>query len=101
MAGEGGRLEADPVFLGLTRPAMMLGVTYSWFMLNGMLWTLYFINTSDFIMMLPGATFTHIVGYLICSREARFMDIWMVKLSKCMRCRNKTYHGFTNSYDLF
>ena len=36
MSGDAGRLQADPLFLALTRPAMLLGVTYAWFMLEGM-----------------------------------------------------------------
>jgi type IV secretion system protein VirB3 len=98
---ETGRLEADPLFLGLTRPPMMLGVTYSWFMLNALTWAMVFINTSDFGLMIPGGVATHFIGYMICSREPRFMDIWMVKMSKCSRCKNSGFHHNTQSYDLY
>jgi len=98
---DAGRLQADPLFLGLTRPPMMLGVTYTWFMMNALLWAMVFINTSDFALAIPGAVATHVIGFLIASREPRFMDIWMTRVSKCMRCRNRIYHHNTNSYDLF
>ncbi len=97
----GGRLEADPVFLGLTRPAMILGVTYAWFTLNGFFWALYFINTSDFFYLIFGAIGVHLVGFFITSKEPRFMDIVVTKASKCMKCRNTMFHGNTQSYDLY
>lgn len=96
-----GRLESDPLFLGLTRPAMAFGVTYLWFMLNAMTWILYFINTSDFVWMIIGAPTIHGIGYFICSKEPRFMDILLIKGGKCMKCKNARYHGNTQSYDLY
>lgn len=98
---DAGRLQADPLFLGLTRPPMMLGVTYSWFMLNALVWAVVFINTADFGVLIPGAVTVHFIGYMICSREPRYMDIWIVKLSKCARCKNASFHHNTQSYDLY
>ncbi len=80
---------------------MMLGVTYTWFMLNGFLWAIVFINTSDFGLLIPGSIAMHFIGYLICSKEPRYMEIWITKLSKCMRCRNTMFHSNTHSYDLY
>lgn len=96
-----GRLESDPLFLGLTRPAMAFGVTYTWFMLNAMTWILYFINTSDFLWVFVGAPTIHGIGYFICSKEPRIMDIIMIKGSKCMKCKNARFHGGTQSFDLY
>lgn len=97
-----GRLEADPLFLGLTRPPMMAGVSYSWFMLNGMIWNLYFINTSDLGTFIPGFAFCHLIGYIICSKEPRFMDIWITKVQRCLKgSKNAGYHGGTQSYDFY
>lgn len=98
---EVGRLSADPLFLGLTRPPMMMGVTYNWFMINGMLWTVYFINAKNFGILIPGAALTHLLGYIICSKEPRFMDLWMTRLQKCAKCRNVGFHGFTQSFDTY
>ena len=58
---DAGRLGTDPLFLGLTRPPMMLGVTYSWFVVNAMIWTLYFINFSSFAVLIPGASAPRLV----------------------------------------
>jgi type IV secretion system protein VirB3 len=98
---EVGRLGVDPLFLGLTRPAMMLGVTYNWFMVNGMIWVTYFIQTSNFAVLVPGAIFTHLLGYIICSKEPRFVDLWVIRMQKCMKCRNTMFHGYTQSFDLY
>ena len=94
-----GRLEADPLFLGLTRPPMVFGVTYLWFLVNALIWILYFINTSDFVRLLPGSIITHFVGYFICLKEPRYFELIMTKSSKCMKCRNTMFHSFTQSFD--
>ncbi len=94
-----GRLQKDPLFLGLTRPAMMLGVTYTWFLVNAMIWALYFVNTSDLVRMVPGALITHLVGYFICAKEPRYMDILIIRGAKCTKSRNSIFHGYTQSYD--
>lgn len=101
MAGESGRLGVDPLFLGLTRPPMMLGVTYLWFVVNGFIWCMYFINYSDFSVMIPGAIVVHAIGFYLCSKDPRIIDIAFTKARKCMRCRNSLYHSHTHSYDLY
>lgn len=101
MSNEVGRLESDMLFLALTRPAVILGVTYSWFTLEAMGWLLFFINTSDFITVILGAVCTHLVGTLIIAKEPRFMEMVKVWAVTNTKCRNKRYHGNTDSYDLY
>ncbi len=98
---EKSRLQADPLFKGLARPAMALGVTYLWFMLNGMFIAIFFINTSDFLNTFLLGISIHMVGFLVFSREPRFLDIIMIKGAKCMKCRNRAFHELTNSYDTY
>lgn len=100
MASEEKGLEKDMVFLALTRPTMVLGVTYSWFALEGFGWLIYFINMKDFLGVFLGATATHLIGYLILSREPRLIEMWKVWGATCNKCRNKRFHGNTDSYDL-
>lgn len=98
---QAGKIKRDPVFLGMTRPAMILGVTYSWFTLTAFTWMLVFIYNSRFGMVIPGFLATHALGYLICSHEPRFVElvkVWVITSTKCM---NKGYHGNTSSYDLY
>jgi len=95
MAGLG----TDPLFLGLTRPAMIFGVTFPFAVLNGFMCLTYFILSSDFkgFLALP---FVHGIAYMICAKEPLALDLIMTKGSKCTKCRNKSFYG-ANSYDVY
>lgn len=97
----GGNLQADPLFIGLTRPAMIMGVSYMYFLINMMVCMCTFIQSSNFFYLLVLAPSIHGLGYFICLKEPRLIELAMVKLGKCMRCKNVRYHGFTNSYDTY
>ena len=56
--------QADPLFLGLTRPALVAGVSFSYFALNMMVCTLYFIIATDFKVIVLGVL-VHLFGYTI------------------------------------
>ncbi len=96
----GGRLTADPLFQGLTRPPMALGVSYMYFVLNAMICMVLFINTKSFLV-LPLAVLTHGFGYVLCMREPRAIELWMLRMKYGFRSWNRLYHGNTNSYDVF
>jgi type IV secretion system protein VirB3 len=100
MAGTG-RLQADPLFQGLSRPAMMFGVSFMYFVLNGGINLLIFIQTSNFVMLLFCLPVIHAIGYFLCSKEARAVELFVLKCSKGMKCLNRRFHGYTNSYDVF
>jgi type IV secretion system protein VirB3 len=92
-----GVLKVDPLFVGLTRPTMVLGVNIKFVMLNGLISLLYFINTSDFKIFLL-APFLHGICYLICFDDPLHIDLFMIKMQKVNRCKNRMYYG-ANSYD--
>ena len=95
-----GNLKLDPLFLGLTRPAMILGVSFMYFVLNMMIGMMYFIITSDFkIVLISGAI--HAFGMLLGKKEPLAVEIMMTKIQKFNKCPNKLYHGGRASYDLF
>jgi len=94
-----GKVQADMLFQALTRPALFLGVSYMYFMLNLTFSMVYFVNTSNFQFILL-AFFIHGVGYLIHFKEPLFVELYRAKWSKCNRCRNRRYYG-ANSYDVF
>jgi len=98
---EFGKIETNLVFLALTRPAMLLGVTYAWFTVEGGLAMVYFINTSDFLGVFGGAVAMHIVGYMACAQEPRFIELFKVRAETNSKCKNKSFHGNTDSYDLY
>jgi len=41
----------------------------------------------------------HMVGYLICLKEPRAIELLVLKASKGLRCINRGYHRNNNSYD--
>ena len=94
-----GRLQSDPLFQGLTRPTMIMGVSYMYFVINAIVNMILFINTQDFKVLLMVAPAVHLVGYLICLKEPRAMELFIIKMAKGYKCMNRGYHGFTNSYD--
>ncbi len=97
-----GRLQSDPLFQGLTRPAMFWGVDYRFFVANAFISMLVFINTQKGMLVAFIAVSLYILAFIICAKEPRIMDMVIVKQKKGFRCMNKrTIHGGANSYDLF
>lgn len=81
------RLDQDPVFIALTRPQMFAGVTYSFFIVNGVVSTeLFLLSKSAWVIAF--ALVVHVAGYLACLREPRIFDLWMVKAQRCQRIPN-------------
>jgi type IV secretion system protein VirB3 len=102
---ETGHLQADPLFQGLTRPAMIAGVSYMFFVVNAVTTMVTFINTSSMWTLFVVAPVVHGIGYLICLREPRAVELMMVRTSKCWKLapisKVRRFHGFTNSYDVY
>jgi type IV secretion system protein VirB3 len=98
-----GSLQSDQLFLGLTRPAMVLGVHYLLFMLNFMGAVLLFINldSKGKLWQTPLIfVLVHLMAYLVCLKEPRAIELVFTRYGKCSKCRNRLYHKHTNSYDL-
>ncbi len=85
-----------PVHRALTRPQMFAGVTFTFFIINGLVTTEIFLITKSF-WALPAALAIHGVGYVACLREPRIFDLWLAKVSKCPRVPNWQRWG-CNSY---
>lgn len=94
-----GRLSSDPLFQGLTRPTMIMGVSYMYFVINAVISMITFINTQNFKILLIVAPIVHLIGFLICLKEPRAIELFIIKMSKGYKCVNRGFHGFTNSYD--
>jgi type IV secretion system protein VirB3 len=82
-----GDLVRVPVFRALTQPQMFAGVTYSFFVINGVVTTEAFLVTRSF-WALAVAVLLHGVGYVACLREPRIFDLWITRVSRCPRVRN-------------
>jgi type IV secretion system protein VirB3 len=89
-------LDRDIVFSALTRPQMFAGVSYSFFVLNIVVTTEVFLITKSFWAILA-ALVIHCIGYVLCAREPRFLDLWILKVSRCPRVKNYARWG-CNSY---
>lgn len=90
------RKRADPmsdlpqratVFVALTRPQMLAGVTYNFFVANAIFTTeLFLIFRSAWVV--AGALIAHLAGALLCLHEPRFFTLWITRVSRCPRVPN-------------
>lgn len=91
-----GALSSDPLFVALTRPQMFAGVTYTFFIVNTIVSTEFFlIFKSPWVIAL--ALVMHVAGMLVSLREPRIFDLWIVRLSRCPRVKNYRFWR-CNSY---
>lgn len=67
----------DPLFVGVTRPAMALGVTYSALLLNGVMTVEMFLLTKNLLWLLIWFP-VHGIFLLVCKNEPRFFDLLML-----------------------
>lgn len=96
-----GVVGTNPLFLGLTRPPMLFGVSYTFAAMNGIVSLLAFIITSKFFYLLVLLPSLHGIAWFICLKEPRAIELFIARNSKCTVCRNRMYHGRTNSYDVY
>ena len=89
----------DPLFLGLTRPAMFWGIPQPVFILNGMAAMIGFLVCNSFYPLFLGAPLLHATAYLVCLKDPRTFDLWLTK-ARFVRCMNRRYWR-ANSYDPF
>jgi type IV secretion system protein VirB3 len=97
----GGRIVVDPLFLGLTRTSMILGVTYVYAAMNGLISLMAFIITSNFLYLLVLMPLLHCIAYFICLKEPLMIELVIMKASNFNVCYNKTFHDGMNSYDVY
>lgn len=89
-------LERDTLFVGLTRPQMFAGVTYTLFVANVVVATELFLIFKS-LWVIAAALIMHGTGVLLCLREPRIFDLWLARVSKCPRIKNYRVWG-CNSY---
>lgn len=80
-------LDRDILFVALTRPQMLLGVTYAYAVVNAIVTTeLFLIFKSPWVLAV--ALIAHVVGALACVSEPRIFDLWLAKVQRTPRVRN-------------
>ena len=93
--------DIDPLFIGMTRPAMMLGVPFLFF-------GVVFIITSSGLIMAGGVTDMllvllvvslplYLMGRILTEREPFWMSVYGTKIFRCMPVFNYFYWK-CNSY---
>ena len=80
-------VDRDPVFVALTRPQMFAGVTYSYFIVNGIVATELFLIFHS-LWVLLAAVIIHLIGMVLSVREPRIFDLWLTRVRHCPRVRN-------------
>ena len=68
---------ADPLFVGVTRPAMAFGVTYSALLVNAVVTVELFLLTRNLLWLLACVP-VHGLFWLLCLSEPRFFDLAML-----------------------
>lgn len=94
-----GNVKTDQLFKGLTRPAMLFGVSYMFSIFNLLIVVMFFVFLEDLRVILILGPVIHAVGYIASTKEPLFIELFMIKTQKCSKCVNRFYHG-TNSYDI-
>jgi type IV secretory pathway VirB3-like protein len=89
-------MKTYPLFTGMTRPAMFLGVPLQFFILSLFPCICIFIVSEQFLMTLAAFALLYTVGFLAALKDERFLEIGLGLLH--VRCPNKTFWS-CNSYD--
>lgn len=80
-------IRQDILFIALTRPQMFAGVTYTFFIINGILAVeLFLIFRAWEVLLVAGLC--HMAGVLACLREPRIFDMWITRVRNCPRVKN-------------
>ncbi|MEG3154572.1 type IV secretion system protein VirB3 [Sphingomonas sp. RB1R13] len=83
---------ADPLFRALARPQMVAGVTYPFFVMNGIVAAELFLVFKTPLALLP-ALVIHALGYAAHLRDPHVMALWMTRLRRTPRVANYKLRG--------
>lgn len=81
------RIRQDTLFAALTRPQMFAGVTYTFFVINGIIAVELFLIFRSWEVLLVAVLF-HFAGMLACLHEPRIFDLWISRVRNCPRVKN-------------
>lgn len=98
MVAKSGYIQTDQLFLGLTRPAMIGGVSFSFFGINAMVSMIGFILTSDFRIFIF-TIILHGFGVVLTKNDPRAVEVFLTKNQKCPATGG--HYGGLSSYDMF
>lgn len=90
-------IELDDLAVGLTRPAMVFGVTLTVAFLNLVLCSLAYVYTQT-LYVIPIFAILHLVAIRISMKEPRFLEIYMRWINRTPPLLNYRFWGNCNSY---
>ncbi len=95
------RVEIDPLFIGMTKPPVVMGVPMEFFGINfiifGVGMILFMSLSSKVIFFVSVILPIHAIGYIATEKDPQWMRVWLTKLNKCAPTRNKRFWK-SNSY---
>jgi len=95
-AAEEERLVQAPLFVALTRPQMLAGVTYPFFVINAVITTeAFLLIRSPWVLALALAL--HGGSMVMGREEPRWIDLWLLRAMRCPRAGNYRFWR-CNSY---
>jgi len=98
---EDAQVDIDPLFIGMTRPPMAMGVPMEFFGMNFILFgvgMIMFLSLSDKMLFLACVTLPlHVAGYIATEKDPHWMRVYLTKISRCAPIRNRRFWK-SNSY---
>ncbi len=92
-------LVKDPLFQGVTRPAMLMGVTYEAFVVNFLATAISFLASGQLkwlLICLP----IHALCFLVCARDARYFGLIALWLRTGGRSKSRILWGASSASPL-
>jgi type IV secretion system protein VirB3 len=84
----------DTLFQGVTRPAMLLGVTYEAAVINFLVTAMAFLGSGRLVMLLVCLPI-HLVCYVVCIRDVRFFGLFHLWVRTGGRSRTRMFWNAT------
>lgn len=98
---EEAQVEIDPLFVGMTRPPIVMGVPMEFFGINFILFGIGMIAflslTGKFLFFLCVCIPLHVLGYIATEKEPHWMNIYLTKVAHCGPIQNRSFWK-SNSY---
>jgi type IV secretion system protein VirB3 len=85
------RTERDPLVVGMTRPLLLLGVTYSYFVIEGVGTTVLFLMGNQLGYLLAIIPL-HLAGLALCRWDPRFFDVLFRVAQRAQPVPNRRHH---------
>jgi len=94
-------VDIDPLFIGMTRPPMVIGVPMEFFGISFIIFgigMIIFTALSSKVLFVICVTLPiHALGYIATEKDPHWMSVFVTKMNKCAPTRNRNYWR-SNSY---